>query len=368
MAPAPRKGRGRVFGRGLFAALLPLLLHVLVISDTAAGGRDLYGILGVAKTATKKEIKKAFRQLALKYHPDRNPNDETAKKKFEDLGFAYETLGDKELRQRYDRGGEEAVKDGHNTRGGGAFDNMFGSFFNFGGQREREVPKGDLVKMQVDVTLEQIFNGAFIELLRAKPVPKEAEGTRECNCQNKRMTRQVSPGRFQIYQQRVCDECPNVKLTMEWTEMDVEIDIGMVDGHEITFVGDGEPHIDGENGDLVMTVNTLRHPRYWRVGSDLYTNVTISLHDALVGFAMSIKQLDGSVIELPPRTGVTKPGYTMTLLSEGMPHYDDNTLRGSLHITFDVQFPEGTLAAAQLRGVSELFAEPAISPVAYRGM
>lgn len=91
------------------------------------------------------------------------------------------------------------------------------------------------------------------------------------------VTRSLGPGRFQMIQQTVCDECPNVKMVNEERTLEVEVEIGMVDGQVTTFVAEGEPHMDGEPGDLKLRIRTIPHARFERRGDDLYTNVTISL-------------------------------------------------------------------------------------------
>jgi DnaJ family protein B protein 11 len=128
--------------------------------------------------------------------------DEGAASKFQDLGFAYETLSDEALRKTYDRGGEEAVnKQGQGGGGGGnPFGSMFGNFFgqNGGNDDDGSMPKGENMDMGLDVSLEQLYNGDFIEMLRVKPVTREVPGTRECNCRNEMKTYQMGNGTFRI--------------------------------------------------------------------------------------------------------------------------------------------------------------------------
>jgi DnaJ homolog subfamily B member 11 len=106
---------------------------------------------------------------------------------------------------------------------------------------------------------------------------KPAQGTRKCNCRQEMVTRNLGPGRFQMMQQTVCDECPNVKLVNEEKQLEIEVEAGMLDGQETRFIAEGEPHMDGEPGDLVIRIKTQPHPVFERRGDDLYTNITISL-------------------------------------------------------------------------------------------
>lgn len=257
-----------------------LLVLGLSVSGSLAG-RDFYKILDIRKSATTNEVKKAYRKMAKELHPDKNQNDPKASEKFSDLGAAYEVLSDPEKRKKYDRCGEECVKkDGMMDMGGDPFASFFGDFgFGFGGDNDgqREAPKGANIVMLMSVSLEELYTGNFVEIVRNKPVMKPASGTRQCNCRQEMVTRNLGPGRFQMMQQQVCDECPNVKMVNEERTLEIEIEQGMQDGQETKFVAEGEPHMDGEPGDLIIVVKQAPHNRFTRNGDDLYTNVTISL-------------------------------------------------------------------------------------------
>ncbi|KAG8135862.1 hypothetical protein E2320_008858 [Naja naja] len=273
-----------------------LLLLLLCLLGEAIAGRDFYKILGVPRSASVKDIKKAYRKLALQLHPDRNPDDPRAQEKFQDLGAAYEVLSDEEKRKQYDAYGEEG---------------FFGDFgFMFGGsprQQDRNIPRGSDIIVDLEVTLEEVYSGNFVEVIRNKPVARQAPGKRKCNCRQEMRTTQLGPGRFQMTQEVVCDECPNVKLVNEERTLEVEIEPGVRDGMEYPFIGEGEPHVDGEPGDLRFQIKVLKHPVFERRGDDLYTNVTISLVEALVGFEMDIAHLDGHKVHIA-RDKITKPG------------------------------------------------------------
>ncbi|MCL4124062.1 UNVERIFIED_CONTAM: hypothetical protein GTU68_059006 [Idotea baltica] len=227
--------------------------------------RDFYKILGVPKNANTHQIKKSYRKLAKEYHPDKNRDNPKADEMFKDLGAAYEVLVDEEKRQKYDKCGEECVSKDDGFGGMDPFSSFFGDFgFGFGGGgngRDREVARGGDVTMDMSVTLEELYIGNFVEMVRNKPVARSASGTRKCNCRQEMVTKQLGPGRFQMTQQQVCDECPNVKLVNEERTLEFEIEPGMVDGQEHTFIGEGEPHIDGDPGDLVIKIKTMPHDR-----------------------------------------------------------------------------------------------------------
>ncbi|RUS82802.1 hypothetical protein EGW08_009422 [Elysia chlorotica] len=348
-------------------SLVCQLAFLFVILAQVLAGRDFYKILGVSRSATTYQIKRAYRQLAKELHPDKNQDDPQAQEQFQDLGAAYEVLSDPEKRKIYDKRGEEGLKQGDTT--GDPFSSFFGDFgFGFGNMREqdREVPRGGDVVMSLDVTLEELYNGNFVEVLRYKPVAKSAKGKRKCNCRMEMVTQQLGPGRFSMTQQQVCDDCPNIKFVPEEKLLEIEIEPGMRDGQEYPFVAEGEPHIDGEPGDLRFKIVQIKHARFERRGDDLYTNVTITLADALTGFEMDIKHLDGHKVHVV-RDKITWPGARMRKPNEGMPNYENNNVKGSLFITFDIDFPKGVMTEEDKKGIQEILKQPSKQSV-YNGL
>jgi len=344
--------------------LFNILCFVLVLA-----GRDFYKILGISKTASLHEIKKAYRRLAKELHPDKNQGDPDASRKFQDIGAAYEVLSDEEKRKKYDRCGEDCLqKDGMMDSGMDPFASFFGDFgFHFGGNEQRhEVPRGADLVMDIFVTLEDLYTGNFIEITRNKPVMKPTHGTRKCNCRQEMITKSLGPGRFQMMQQTVCDECPNVQLVNEEKTLEMEIEAGMIDGQETKFTAEGEPHLDGEPGDLILKIKTQPHPLFERRGDDLYTNVTISLHDALVGFTIELQHLDGHMVSVT-RDKITWPGARIRKKGEGMPNYENNNLHGTLFITFDVEFPKQELNVEDKEGIKKILNQSTKSRV-YNGL
>lgn len=342
----------------IFIATYSILTFTILV---CLAGRDFYGILGVSKTASEYDIKRSFRKLAIKMHPDKNIDDKDASKKFQDLREAFEVLSDPKKRRLYDEGGEERLKKmSGGSQGGGVdpFESFFGDFFGFSSNNDdnRETPRGSDVEVDVWVTYEELYVGQFIELQRVKPVYKPAKGTRKCNCRQEMITRQLGPGRFQMMQQSVCDECPAMELTTQEKILEVEVEPGMKEGAEQKFHGEGEPHIDGDPGDLKVRIRTVPHPVFNRRGDDLYANVTISLSDALTGFTHKLKHLDGHIVTVI-REKVTWPGARVRKSGEGMPNYDNNHIKGALFITFDVDFPKGELSLEDKEAVRQILAK-----------
>ncbi|XP_067626250.1 dnaJ homolog shv [Eurosta solidaginis] len=349
-------------------AFILLVQIAICLFSFAFAGRDFYKILNVRKTATTNEIKKAYRKLAKELHPDKNKDPSTSEK-FQELGAAYEALSDPEKRKTYDRCGEECLKKDGMMDGADPFASFFGDFgFHFGNsdQNEQQTARGANIVMKLYVTLEELYSGNFVELVRNKPVLKPASGKRKCNCRQEMVTRNLGPGRFQMIQQTVCDECPNVKLVNEERTLEVEVEAGMVDGQETKFVAEGELHMDGEPGDLIIKIVQAPHPHFHRKGDDLYTNVTISLQDALIGVNMNIKHLDGHLVGVS-REKITWPGARIRKKGEGMPNYENNNLYGNLFITFDVEFPKKDLTDAEKEAIKKILDQTSINRT-YNGL
>ncbi|XP_066593134.1 dnaJ homolog shv [Prorops nasuta] len=346
-----------------------LLINLMLCVILTLAGRDFYAILGLSRSASTHAIKKAYRRLARELHPDKNKDDPDASKKFQDLGAAYEVLSDPEKREAYDSCGEECLKKDGMMNNADPFASFFGDFgFHFGGETHHNqgTPKGSTIVMDLAVTLEELYSGNFVELTRNKPVLKQTKGTRKCNCRQEFATRNLGNGRFQMTQQTVCSECPNVKLVNEERILEVEVEPGMVDGHQTKFTAEGEPHLDGEPGDLIIKIRTQPHPIFERIGDDLYTNITISMQDALIGFTMEISHLDGHKVTIK-RDKVTKPSARMRIKGEGMPNYENNNLHGTLFITFDVAFPDTAFTDEHKEEIKKLLHQSPVNRV-YNGI
>jgi len=170
-----------------------------------------------------------------------------------------------------------------------------------------------------------------------------------------------------MVQQKVCDKCPNVKMELQYSELDIEIESGMAQGQTMVFAREGEPEIDGEPGDLRLTINMEPHDRFWRIGNDLYTNVTISLEDALLGFETEIEHLDKHKTTVK-RDVVTSPGTVVQIPQEGMVSYENNHVKGDMFVTFDVEFPDGKLPASAKEPLVKVLQDFWVGPNTYRGM
>uniref|UniRef100_A0A0N4ZYW4 DnaJ homolog dnj-20 n=1 Tax=Parastrongyloides trichosuri TaxID=131310 RepID=A0A0N4ZYW4_PARTI len=342
-----------------------LLFIFLTLIDC---GRDFYKILGVPKNANHNQIKKAYRKLAKELHPDRNQGDENAGVKFQDLGAAYECLSDPKKRSIYDKHGEEGLKNGHESDFGSfnPFKDFFGGAFG-DDEAEEVVHKGADVNVDLWVSLDELYNGAIIDIERVKAYYKETSGTRKCNCRLEMKTQSMGPGSYQMFQVQVCDDCPNKRLVQENVDYHIEIEKGFDEGHEIIQYGDGEPHMDGDSGDLVFKIRIEKHSIFERQGLDLLTNLTISLEQALNGFSTTIKHMDGHEVVLE-RNKITPPFSKIRKRGEGMPDNSNNLKKGDLIITIDIDFPKGELTKDEKSEISKILKQNSYKPKIHNGL
>ncbi|KAL7867965.1 hypothetical protein SRHO_G00093490 [Serrasalmus rhombeus] len=324
-----------------------------------------YDILGVSPKASQDEVKKAYRKLALKYHPDKNPNEG---EKFKLISQAYEVLIDPKKRDLYDQGGEQAIKEG--GMGGGDFSSpmdIFNMFFGGGGRTQRE-RKGKNVVHQLSVTLEEVYNGSTRKLGLQKNVICEKcngyggkKGTLEkcSNCKGRGVqiqVQQIGPGMIQQIQSMCadcqgqgerfsakdrCKNCNGHKVERKKKILEVHIDKGMKDGQKITFHGEGDQEPGLEPGDVVIVLDQKDHPVYQRQDDNLVMKMQIKLVEALCGFRKTIHTLDNRtlIINSPPGQ-VIKHNDLKCIQNEGMPVYRDPYEKGLLIIQFEVEFPE----------------------------
>jgi len=343
-----------------------------------------YDILGVAPTATDSELKKAYRKLALKYHPDKN-KEPGSEEKFKSISMAYEVLVDPKKRELYDKGGEEALKGG----GSGGFDfhspmDIFDLFFGGGGRGgggRRGPRKGKDVIHQLKVPLEDMYNGSTRKLALQKNVictKCEGRGGKEgcvSKCNNCRGTgmsvriQQIGPGMVQQIQsvcgecrgegevidaKHRCKHCQGKKIVKERKILEVHIDKGMKDNQQIRFSGEGDQEPDLEPGDIVIVLDEQEHDRFRRRGNDLIMTMQLELVEALCGFQKTVTTLDNRTLVITSLPGeVIKHEDIKCVMGEGMPMYRDPFEKGRLIIQFGVTFPRNNFLPAKSMDILE---------------
>ncbi|KAL5718204.1 DnaJ protein 2 [Ranunculus cassubicifolius] len=354
-----------------------------------------YEVLGVPKTASQDELKKAYRKAAIKNHPDKGGDPE----KFKELAQAYEVLNDPEKRELYDQYGEDALKEGMGGGGGGhspfdIFEQFFGGagggFGGGGSSRGRRQKQGEDVVHSLKVSLEDMYNGTSKKLSLSRNVlcpkckgkgSKSGASGRCYGCQGSGMkisTRQIGPGMIQ-QMQHVCpdcsgtgevisekDKCPSCKgnkVTKEKKVLEVHVEKGMQHGQKITFQGEADEAPDTITGDIVFVLQMKEHPKFKRKHDDLFIEHTLSLTEALCGFQFPLTHLDGRQLLIKSNPGeVIKPGQHKAINDEGMPQYQRPFMKGRLYVKFNVEFPDaGALSVDQCRTLETILPPRATS-------
>ena len=348
--------------------------------------RDYYEVLGVEKSASEAEIKKAYRKLAIQYHPDKNPGDKEAEEKFKEAAEAYSVLSDKDKRARYDQFGHAGVEgaapdfsggfgnlnDILNDLFGGAFGGGFGGFGGFGGgfggarggQRQQKVYRGRDIRVRVKLTLEEIAKGVEKEISIEKSVPctecggkgaKNSSDIKTCSACNG--TGQVQRVTNSIFGQTVtystcqqcggegkvvtnpCRSCGGTGLVRKRETIKVKIPAGVEAGMQLTLQGEGHAaKNNGINGDLLVVIEEQEHPDFKREGNNLYYTKIVSLPEAILGAEVEIPCLDG-----PRRIKIdagTQSGTVTRINGKGLPTVNGYGGTGDLYVKIGVWIPK----------------------------
>ncbi|MDR1305244.1 MAG: molecular chaperone DnaJ [Verrucomicrobiales bacterium] len=358
-----------------------------------ASKRDYYEVLGIAKGATEDEIKKAYRQLAIKYHPDKNPGDKTAEEKFKELGEAYEALSNPDKRAAYDRFGHQAFGPGaggggfsgaggaggygggfHDPfdifrevfgaggggGGGGGFADIFGEAFGGGnadgGGRQN---RGSDLRYDLEITLEEAVKGCEKEISIRKYDACDAcdgsgaaPGSKTITCKTCRGTGQVSvsQGFFRVAQtcptcrgagqiiERPCPKCHGEGRVEKSSKIKIKIPAGVDTGSRLRSTGHGESGTRGGHaGDLYIVIHVREHPIFQRDGGDLYCEAPISFVKAALGGELAVPTLEGpTVVKIPAGT---QSGRIFRLRGKGIPDLRGHG-RGNLNVRVLIEVPE----------------------------
>jgi len=343
---------------------------------------EFYERLGVTPDATTEQIKKAYKKMAVKYHPDKNPNNPSAVEKFKEVSEAYEVLSDEKKRQIYDQYGKEGLSSGgfSHANAEDIFSSFFGGspFSSFFGGGSRGPKKGDDIVHEIQCTLEDLYKGKTSKLAVTRNVicdkcsgsgakPGASGGTcKTCNGRGIRIiVKQLGPGMIQqmqticndcggkgetIKEEDKCKNCKGKKVVKEKKILQVYIDPGMKHGQKIVFSGEADEAPGLEAGDIIFVISEKKHDVFKRSGIDLIMEQKIPLIEALAGFSYVFTHLDGRQIMFKTAKGdIINPGDIRTLEGEGMPTHKRPFDKGNLYIQFTVEFPKpGSLSKSQL--------------------
>lgn len=333
--------------------------------------RDLYEVLGVAKDASDDELKKAYRKLAMKYHPDRNPDNKEAEEKFKEVKEAYEILSDASKRQAYDRFGHAGVDPnaaaggagGFGGFGAGGFSDIFGDVFSdiFGNARSQQANrayKGHDLSYSLEITLEQAAKGYDTEIrIPSWESCESCHGTgaeagthpETCpSCHGSGVVR-AQQGFFSVQQtcracggtgqiiKHPCKACHGEGRKQTHKTLQISIPAGIADGMRIRSAGNGEPGVNGgPAGDLFIEVHVKPHPVFERDGDDLHCQVNVPFVRAALGGEVEIATLDGKVsIDIPEGT---QNGKRFRLRSKGIANVRSKN-KGDLYCHIQVEVP-----------------------------
>lgn len=346
--------------------------------------RDYYEVLGVGKKANDRDISRAYRSLAIKYHPDSNQGDEEAVAKFKEASEAYEVLSDAEKRRVYDQYGHAGIEQG----GGGAgfsdvedifdaFGDMFGGAFGdmFSGRRRRGPRKGGRIDVEVELDLEEAARGVTkaVEFDRAEKCGScegrgSAPGSQTQTCERCGGHGQVVQSAGILRVQTTCQSCGGTGelitdpcktcrgqcFIANKVNLDVAIPAGVDDGMQVRLTGEGQPSPDGgPQGDCYCYISLRKHPLFDRNGSELHVQVPISFTQAALGAKVEIPTLDGpDNLEVPAGT---QSGEVFRIAAKGMPDPRNGRL-GNLLVRVFVEVPK-TLSAVQEEMLRALAAE-----------
>ena len=347
--------------------------------------RDYYEVLGVDKNASADDIKKAYRKMAIKYHPDKNPGDKEAEEKFKEAAEAYSVLSDADKKARYDQFGHAGVEgagpdfsggfgnlnDILNDLFGGAFGGGFGGFSGFGGgfggqrgQRQQRVYRGRDIRVRVKLTLEEIAKGVEKEISIEKNVPctecggkgaKNSSDIKSCPACNGtgQVQRVVNSFLGQTVTYSTCQQCGGegkiisnpcrscngTGLVRKRETIKVKIPAGVEAGMQLTLQGEGHAaKNNGINGDLLVVIEEQEHPNLKREGNNLYYTKIVSVVDAMLGAEVSIPCLDGDYkIKVDPGT---QSGEVVRLRGRGLPSVNGYGGTGDLYVKIAVWIPK----------------------------
>jgi molecular chaperone DnaJ len=319
--------------------------------------KDYYDVLGVTKNSTQDEVKKAYRKLAIKYHPDKN-SDGASEEKIKEINEAYDTLGDESKRRSYDQFGSKGQQSNPFGNGGDPFNDIFRDIFNQ--QSHSKVRKrGSDLKMQISISLTDILNGVDKKVrIKREKLCKTCRGAGGSNprpCLKCNGSGRVVKSVITVFgpqsMESQCDNCNGIGsintnkcnscqgMTVEIVDevVDIKIPKGVQDGMTLEVQGKGNEIKDGVTGNLLIVIREENNPMFVRNGNDLILDRNISLPDAVLGGEIIIRSIDGDIkISIPKGT---QSGKTVRMRNKGLPFLNHPNQRGDMIVRLNVMIP-----------------------------
>ena len=361
--------------------------------------RDYYEVLGVDKSASPEEIKKAYRKIAIKYHPDRNPDNKEAEEKFKEAAEAYGVLSDEQKRQQYDQFGFDGPAGGFGGFGGGAGMDMndifsmfgdifgghggFGGFSGFdgfggGGSRGPVHHRGNDLRLKVSLTLEEIATGVTKKFKVRKDIKcshcngtgaEKGSGTETCpTCHGTGSVTRTTQSFFGTMQTQTvcptcggegkviknkCHECGGNGVVKGEDVVEVNIPAGVQEGMIVNVPGKGSAGVrNGSNGDIQVLIEEKPHDTYVRDGNDLIYNLLLDFPTAVLGGMVEIPTLGGGAVKINIEPG-TQPGKVMRLRGKGLPSVNGYESTGNMIINISVYVPK-TLSKEERKAIESM--------------
>lgn len=349
--------------------------------------KNYYEILEIEKNASEEEIKKAYKKMAIKWHPDKNLNNkEEAEKKFKEISEAYEILSDSEKKDIYDRYGYEGLK--HRDNGGGeghSPDDIFNMFFGgnspFGGgfpnehmyhQEQKTKPK----VVDIPISLKELYNGTKKKItLKLQKLCSTCDGiggtnTKSCNSCNGRgikiINKMVGPGMIQRMQtvcdicngskkiaETKCTTCNGIKIKFEEKPFIVVVERGTLNGERFIFENEGDQLPNETKGDVIFVIKENNNTKFKRIGNDLIYYHNILLGDSITGCNICIDTINDEQI-IYKESGMTKENSYTTIKNKGMPVKGKKDLFGNLYVVYNIVYPENILSNSEKETIKKL--------------